>query len=224
MIFLTQNRDCQAVFTGHTNKINCLLVAPALNMVPCLFTGSSDETIHCYSIKVHHHAIHKHKLLPLPFLHRGLCRLSNRINASSVVNMFSHPDPELPGGVLFIRQGFVFAQRLECAVCWTCQRISGQLGFKSKLKVVMSPAPLSSPSVHPLQRCLSYPQTLKPLDVFECHGPRGVSCLGSAHEGGHRLLLLGSYGGTISVRDARSCLLLRTLEGHAKTVLCIKVS
>lgn len=211
------------MFTGHTNKINCLLVAPALNMLPCLFTGSSDETIRCYGIKVHH-AIHKHNLLPLPFLYGGLCRLSNRINASSVVNMFSHPDPELPGGVLFIRQGFVFAQHLECAVCWIGQWVGGQLEFKSKLKLVMSPAPLSSPSVHPLQRCLSYPQTLKLLDVFECHAPRGVSCLGTAQEGARRLLLIGSYDSTISVRDARSCLLLRTLGGHAKTVLCMKVS
>lgn len=80
------------------------------------------------------------------------------------------------------------------------------------------------PSVHPLRRCLSYPQTLKLLDVFECHGPQGVSCLGTAQEGARRLLLLGSYDGTISVRDARSCLLLRTLEGHAKTVLCMQVS
>lgn len=69
-----------------------------------------------------------------------------------------------------------------------------------------------------------FPQTLKQLDVFDCHGPRGVSCLGTAQEGARRVLLLGSYDSTISVRDARSCLLLRTLEGHTKTVLCMKVS
>lgn len=54
LVFLIQYRDCQAVFTGHTNKINCLLVSSAMNMLPCLFTGSSDETIRCYSIKVHY--------------------------------------------------------------------------------------------------------------------------------------------------------------------------
>ncbi|XP_078089705.1 zinc finger protein 106 isoform X2 [Mustelus asterias] len=63
----------------------------------------------------------------------------------------------------------------------------------------------------------------KQLDVFDCHGPRAVSCLATAQEGSRRLLLVGSYDCTISVRDARNGLLLRTLEGHAKTVLCMKV-
>ncbi|KAL4656170.1 zinc finger protein 106 isoform X1 [Arapaima gigas] len=61
------------------------------------------------------------------------------------------------------------------------------------------------------------------LDVFECHGPRAISCLASAQEGARRILLVGSYDCTVSVRDARSGLLLRTLEGHTKIVLCIKV-
>lgn len=61
------------------------------------------------------------------------------------------------------------------------------------------------------------------MDVFECHGPRGVSCLASSQEGARRILLVGSYDSTISVRDAKNGLLLRTLEGHTKTVLCMKV-
>ncbi|KAM5129510.1 zinc finger protein 106 [Mantella aurantiaca] len=60
-------------------------------------------------------------------------------------------------------------------------------------------------------------------DTFECHGPRAVSCLATAQEGARKLLLVGSYDCTISVRDARNGLLLRTLEGHTKTVLCMKV-
>ncbi|KAJ0026505.1 hypothetical protein NQD34_017505 [Periophthalmus magnuspinnatus] len=66
-------------------------------------------------------------------------------------------------------------------------------------------------------------KSLKELEVFECHGPRGASCLSSAQEGARRVLLVGSYDSTISVRDARSGLLLRTLQGHSKTVLCLKV-
>ncbi|XP_049613156.1 zinc finger protein 106 [Syngnathus scovelli] len=66
-------------------------------------------------------------------------------------------------------------------------------------------------------------KTSKPMDVFECHGPRGVSCLGTSQEGARRVLLVGSYDSTISVRDAKSGLLLRSLEGHTKTVLCMKV-
>lgn len=61
------------------------------------------------------------------------------------------------------------------------------------------------------------------MDVFECHGPRAVSCLASSQEGARRILLVGSYDNTISVRDAKNGLLLRTLEGHTKTVLCLKV-
>ncbi|XP_063803899.1 zinc finger protein 106 isoform X2 [Pseudophryne corroboree] len=63
----------------------------------------------------------------------------------------------------------------------------------------------------------------KQTDIFECHGPRAVSCLATAQEGSRKLLLVGSYDCTISVRDARNGLLLRTLEGHTKTVLCMKV-
>uniref|UniRef100_A0A4W4G9J1 C2H2-type domain-containing protein n=1 Tax=Electrophorus electricus TaxID=8005 RepID=A0A4W4G9J1_ELEEL len=66
-------------------------------------------------------------------------------------------------------------------------------------------------------------KTNKQLDMFECHGPRAVSCLATAQEGARRVLLVGSYDSTISVRDARSGLLLRTLEGHTKTVLCMRV-
>ncbi|KAK7810230.1 hypothetical protein U0070_010394 [Myodes glareolus] len=63
----------------------------------------------------------------------------------------------------------------------------------------------------------------KQQEIFECHGPRAVSCLATAQEGARRLLVVGSYDCTISVRDARNGLLLRTLEGHSKTVLCMKV-
>lgn len=66
-------------------------------------------------------------------------------------------------------------------------------------------------------------KTNKQMDVFECHGPRAVSCLASSQEGARRILLVGSYDNTISVRDAKNGLLLRTLEGPAKTVLCMKV-
>ncbi|XP_071414426.1 zinc finger protein 106 isoform X1 [Pithys albifrons albifrons] len=63
----------------------------------------------------------------------------------------------------------------------------------------------------------------KRVDTFDCHGPRAVSCLATAQEGARKLLVVGSYDCTISVRDARNGLLLRTLEGHSKTILCMKV-
>jgi len=81
-------------------------------------------------------------------------------------------------------------------------------------KRLISTSPSSPSTAH---------QSLKQQDVMECHGPRGVSCLGAAQEGARRILLVGSYDSSISVRDAKSGLLLRTLEGHTKTVLCMKV-
>ena len=128
-LFLIQSRECQAVFTGHTNKINCLLVSSILNMLPGLFTGSSDETIRCYSIKVRY-VMHKQQLCP-PHTHTHKFLYMGALAECKTVLMLhfimSHADPDLPGGVLFIRQGFMFAQCLECAFCWTCQRLSGQL-------------------------------------------------------------------------------------------------
>ncbi|CAK6979215.1 zinc finger protein 106 [Scomber scombrus] len=149
------NGECQAVFEGHTNKLNCLLVSSLPNMPACLYTGSSDQTICCYSIKS------KKCLEQIPLPDRVLC--------------------------LHIAWNILYAGLANGSV-----------------------------ASHDLK-------TLKQLDVFECHGPRGVSCLGSSQEGARRVLLVGSYDSTISVRDAKNGLLLRTLVGHSKTVLCMKV-
>ncbi|XP_054910161.1 zinc finger protein 106 isoform X2 [Poeciliopsis prolifica] len=147
--------ECEAVFEGHTNKVNCLLVSSLPNMLARLYTGSSDQTIRCYSIK-----------------------------SKKCLEQITLPD------------------RVLCLhIAWNILYVGLASGC------VIS---------HDLK-------TLKELDVLECHGPRGVSCLGTTQEGARRLLLVGSYDSTISVRDAKSGLLLRTLEGHTKTVLCLKV-
>uniref|UniRef100_A0A3Q3N199 Zinc finger protein 106-like n=1 Tax=Labrus bergylta TaxID=56723 RepID=A0A3Q3N199_9LABR len=149
------SKECQVVFEGHTNKVNCLVVASLPNLPVRLYTGSSDQTIRCYSTKTN--------------------RCLEQITLSDRV---------------------------------LCLHIAWNILF----------AGLANGSV------ASYDlKTLKQLDVFECHGPRGVSCLGTAQEGARRVLLVGSYDSTISVRDAKSGLLLRSLEGHTKTVLCMKV-
>ncbi|XP_038582999.1 zinc finger protein 106 [Micropterus salmoides] len=149
------NRECQAVFEGHTNKVNCLLVSSLPNKPARLYTGSSDQTIRCFSTKS------KKCLEQTSLSDRVLC--------------------------LHVAWNFLFAGLANGSV-----------------------------TSHDLK-------TLKQIDVFECHGPRGVSCLGTAQEGARRVLLVGSYDSTISVRDAKSGLLLRSLEGHTKTVLCMKV-
>ncbi|XP_044025924.1 zinc finger protein 106 [Siniperca chuatsi] len=148
-------RECQAVFEGHTNKVNCLLVSSLPNKPARLYTGSSDQTIRCYNTKS------KKCLDQISLSDRVLC--------------------------LHVAWNILFAGLANGSVA-------------------------------------SYDlKTLKELDVFECHGPRGVSCLGTSQEGARRVLLVGSYDSTISVRDAKSGLLLRSLEGHTKTVLCMKV-
>ncbi|KAK2856115.1 hypothetical protein Q5P01_004850 [Channa striata] len=148
-------REIQAVFEGHTNKVNCLLVSSRPNMPARLYTGSSDQTIRCYSIKS------KKCLEQLSLSDRVLC----------------------------------------LHIAWNILYVGLANGSVASYDL----------------------KTLKQLDVFECHGPRGVSCLATAQEGARRVLLVGSYDSTISVRDAKNGLLLRSLEGHTKTVLCMKV-
>ncbi|KAJ8289630.1 hypothetical protein GJAV_G00003520 [Gymnothorax javanicus] len=148
-------RLCVAVFEGHSNKVNCLLVSSSCGLRHRLYTGSSDQTIRCYNLKTR-----------------------------EFVELLSLPD------------------RVLC--------------LHSRWKVLY--AGLANGNVVSFNL-----KNNRQLDTFECHGPRAVSCLVSAQEGARRLLLVGSYDCTISVRDAKNGLLLRTLEGHTKTVLCMKV-
>ncbi|XP_018087710.1 zinc finger protein 106 isoform X2 [Xenopus laevis] len=148
-------RQCAAVFEGHTSKVNCLVVTCMSRKNASLFTGSSDHTIRCYSVKSH--------------------EFETEWNVGERVLCF-HP-----------RWKKVFA------------------GLANGNVVIFSV------------------KSKKQVDVFECHGPRGVSCLATAQEGARKLLLVGSYDCTISVRDACNGLLLRTLEGHTKTVLCMRI-
>uniref|UniRef100_A0A8C4HFG5 Zinc finger protein 106a n=1 Tax=Dicentrarchus labrax TaxID=13489 RepID=A0A8C4HFG5_DICLA len=149
------SHKCVAVFEGHSSKVSCLL----LSVAPCLhhrlYSGSSDQTIRCYSLKT------RELEQQFPLSDRVLC--------------------------LHSRWKFLYAGLANGTV----------VTFNLK--------------------------TNKQMDVFECHGPRAVSCLASSQEGARRILLVGSYDSTISVRDAKNGLLLRTLEGHTKTVLCMKV-
>lgn len=153
--FNLMSRECQAVFEGHTSKINCLLVSSLPGLPARLYTGSSDQTIRCYSIK-----------------------------SKKCLEQIRLPDRVL------------------------CLHIAWKILYVG----------LANGSVVSFEL-----KTQRQLDVFECHGPRGISCLGSGQEGARRVLLVGSYDSSISVRDARSGLLLRSLQGHTKTVLCIRV-
>ncbi|XP_074662712.1 uncharacterized protein LOC141915180 [Tubulanus polymorphus] len=60
------------------------------------------------------------------------------------------------------------------------------------------------------------------IDTFRC-SDRPISAITSTREGIRRLLLVGSYDTLITVRDANSWLLLRTIEAHDKTPLSIRV-
>ncbi|XP_039992519.1 zinc finger protein 106 [Xiphias gladius] len=149
------SHKCVAVFEGHSSKVSCLLVSAAPCLHHRLYSGSSDQTIRCYSLKT-----------------------------QEFEQQFSLPDRVL---CLHSRWRTLYAGLANGTV----------VTFNLK--------------------------TNKQMDVFECHGPRAVSCLASSQEGARRILLVGSYDSTISVRDAKNGLLLRTLEGHTKTVLCMRV-
>ncbi|XP_028994794.1 zinc finger protein 106 [Betta splendens] len=149
------SRRCVAVFEGHSSKVSCLLVSVAPSLHHRLYSGSSDQTIRCYSLKT-----------------------------QELEQQFSLPD------------------RVLC--------------FHSRWKTLY--AGLANGTVVTFNL-----KTNRQMDAFECHGPRAVSCLASSQEGSRRILLVGSYDSTISVRDAKNGLLLRALVGHTKTVLCMKV-
>ncbi|XP_034530889.1 zinc finger protein 106 [Notolabrus celidotus] len=149
------SHKCVGVFEGHSSKVSCLLVSAAPSLHHRLYTGSSDQTIRCYSLKTNE-----------------------------------------------LEQQFSLSDRVLC--------------LHSRWKYLY--AGLANGTVVTFNL-----KTNKETEVFECHGPRAVSCLASSQEGARRILLVGSYDSTISVRDAKNGLLLRTLEGHTKTVLCMKV-
>ncbi|XP_054470087.1 zinc finger protein 106 isoform X2 [Anoplopoma fimbria] len=149
------SHKCVGVFEGHSSKVSCLLVSVAPSLHHRLYSGSSDQTICCYSLKTRE-----------------------------------------------LEQQFSLSDRVLC--------------LHSRWKMLF--AGLANGTVVTFNL-----KTNKQMDVFECHGPRAVSCLASSQEGARRILLVGSFDSTISVRDAKSGLLLRTLDGHTKTVLCMKV-
>ncbi|XP_051943016.1 zinc finger protein 106 [Hippocampus zosterae] len=153
--FDLMTHKCVAIFSGHTSKVSCLLVSASPCLQARLYSGSSDQTIRCYSLKTQE-----------------------------------------------LEQQFNMADRVLC------------LHYRWKFLY----AGLANGTVVTFDL-----MTNKQRDVFECHAPRAVSCLATSQEGTRRILLAGSYDSTISVRDAKTGLLLRTLEGHTKTVLCIKV-
>ncbi|XP_024124714.1 zinc finger protein 106 isoform X2 [Oryzias melastigma] len=154
-VFDLVSRQCVAVMEGHASKVTCLVVSAAPSLPRRLYSGSSDQTIRCYSLKTRE-----------------------------------------------LEQQFVLSDRVLC--------------LHRRWKMLY--AGLANGSVVTFNL-----KTNTQMDVWDCHGPRGVSCLATSQEGACRLLLVGSYDSTISVRDAGSGLLFRTLLGHAKSVLCMQV-
>lgn len=55
LLFLLQSHKCVAVFEGHSSKVSCLFVSAAPCLHHRLYSGSSDQTIRCYSLKVYLH-------------------------------------------------------------------------------------------------------------------------------------------------------------------------
>lgn len=63
-VLLLQSHKCVGVFEGHSSKVTCLLVSAAPSLHRRLYSGSSDQTIRCYSLKVKSALIRLSRLEP----------------------------------------------------------------------------------------------------------------------------------------------------------------
>ncbi|XP_030212185.1 zinc finger protein 106 isoform X3 [Gadus morhua] len=45
------SHECVAVFEGHSSKVNCVLVSATVGLTHRLYSGSSDQTVRCYSLR-----------------------------------------------------------------------------------------------------------------------------------------------------------------------------
>lgn len=185
----------EGVFEGHQEAVNCMQVHNGL-----LYTGSGDRTVRAFNLVTRKCVAvfegHSTKVnCVVVSSGPGLPQRLYSGSSDQTIRCYSLKTKECV-------QQFSLSDRVLCLLC--------------KWKVLY--AGLANGSVVSFSL-----KTNQQLDVFECHGPRAVSCLATAQEGARRILLVGSYDSTISVRDAKSGLMLRTLEGHTKTVLCMKV-
>ncbi|KAK2103599.1 hypothetical protein P7K49_017455 [Saguinus oedipus] len=224
------SRKCIGVFEGHTSKVNCLLVTQTSGKNAALYTGSSDHTIRCYNVKIRDLDINCIICLSPPSREcaeqlqledRVLCLHSRwRILYAGLANgtvvtfnikeaaELAATQTQLSSDVSETRSSILSALTQMCQD--QMKRRKDSLFIIINFRVV--------------KESLKREPNNKRLEIFECHGPRAVSCLATAQEGARKLLVVGSYDCTISVRDARNGLLLRTLEGHSKTILCMKAS
>uniref|UniRef100_A0A1A7XDS1 C2H2-type domain-containing protein n=1 Tax=Iconisemion striatum TaxID=60296 RepID=A0A1A7XDS1_9TELE len=185
----------EGVFDGHQEVVNALQIHNGL-----LYTCSADRTVRAFDL-VSHECVgvfegHSSKVTCL-LISTAPCLHHRLYSASSdkTIRCYSLKTREL-------EQQFSLPDRVLC--------------LHSRWKTLY--AGLANGTVVTFNL-----RTNKQMDVFECHGPRGVSCLASSQEGAQRILLVGSYDSTISVRAAKHGLLLRTLKGHTKSVLCMTV-
>ncbi|XP_040056007.2 zinc finger protein 106 [Gasterosteus aculeatus] len=186
----------EGVFEGHQEAVNAMQVHNGL-----LYTCSGDRTIKAFDL-VSHKCVgvfegHSSKVSCL--LVSAAVSLHHRLYSGSsdqTIRCYNLKTQEL-------EQQFTLSDRVLC--------------LHSRWKILY--AGLANGMVVTFNL-----KTNKEAEVFDCHGPRAVSCLASSQEGARKILLVGSYDSTISVRDAKSGLLLRTLQGHTKTVLCMKVA
>uniref|UniRef100_A0A1A8IW51 C2H2-type domain-containing protein n=1 Tax=Nothobranchius kuhntae TaxID=321403 RepID=A0A1A8IW51_NOTKU len=185
----------EGVFDGHREVVNALQIQNGL-----LYTCSGDRTVRAFDL-VSHECVgvfegHSSKVTCLLISTApSLYRRLYSASCDQTIRCYSLKTQEL-------EQQFSLPDRVLC--------------LHSRWKTLY--AGLANGTVVTFNL-----RTNKQMDVFECHGPRGVSCLASSQEGAQRILLVGSLDSTISVRAAKHGLLLRTLKGHTKSVLCMTV-
>nr|XP_020649368.1 zinc finger protein 106 [Pogona vitticeps]XP_020649369.1 zinc finger protein 106 [Pogona vitticeps]XP_020649370.1 zinc finger protein 106 [Pogona vitticeps]XP_020649371.1 zinc finger protein 106 [Pogona vitticeps]XP_020649372.1 zinc finger protein 106 [Pogona vitticeps] len=185
----------EGVFEGHSASVNAIQIFGNL-----LYTCSADKTIRAYNLV-------NRKCVGIFEGHTSKvnCLLVTQISGKNAVLYSGSSDHTINCYNIKTRElvdQFKLDDRVLC--------------LHSRWKILFAGLANGNVVTFSMKNC-------KQLDTFECHTPRAISCLATAREGARRLLIVGSYDCTISVRDSRNGLLLRTLEGHSKTVLCMKV-
>lgn len=187
----------EGTFEGHVEAVNDMQIHNGL-----LYTCSGDRTVRAFD------TVQSHKCVAVFEGH------SSKVNALLLSTSSSMQQRLYTGSS---------DQTIRC-YCLKTQRFEQQFSLSDRVLCLHSRWKIMYAGLGNGAVVTFNLRTNKQMDVFECHGPRAVSCLASSQEGARRLLLVGSYDNTISVRDAKNGLLLRTLEGHSKTVLCMKVA
>lgn len=119
VLVLSQSHKCVGVFEGHGSKVSCLLVSAIPSLCNRLYTGSSDQTIRCFNLKVR---TSSSSWAPL------LCGAESTMKVDSLcLCRFMSTDTRTGAAVPSVRPSPLPPHSLEDAVRWSCKRHGGDV-------------------------------------------------------------------------------------------------